>query len=305
MKFLSSFALLLITSFSMAQTPSVNWGEPLKVKKGSTDLDIIHVDKTGIYLQESHAALRTYFVLGATTRESGTLSKLDKNLDEVYKNSFDKELKGKNFENLLFANGKMFLFATSVHKAKSLLELYGVELDKATGTQKGEWTKLISLQNEKGVSNLQFSIHPNPDSTAIAIATGIEYSDRADFGITLVNDKLQIVGKMLSVSYPISPKEFVLENMVYAPNGNVLVVNRLMEYREGKKKKDKFLDFKEYDIRLFGADGNLIKQVSVGGNDSRHITQSRVVLRKDGNFTLGAFYSKQKRGAINGLLFVT
>lgn len=306
MKFLLSLLVSICTWLAVdAQTPRVTWGEPIKVKKGSTELDIIHVDKSGIFLQENHIVVRRMAFLGPPSKVSGTLIKLDKNLDEVYRNSFDKELKGKEFECLIFANNKMFLFATAVKKGTKALELFGTELDKTSGEQKGEWKTIMTVKSTEGARDILFSIRPNPDSTAIALATAVEYADRAEFSLSLINDKLTLAGKTLEVNYAVDPKEFVLEEMLYAPDGSVLVVNKMMEYREGKKKKNKFLDFKEYDIRLFDKDGKMISQVNVDGGDSRHIIQSKVVLKKDGNYTLGAFYSKQKKGSIHGLLFVT
>src|SRR3954464_15414261 len=87
---------LSITCF--AQKPTIKWGEEFKLHKGSSDLEVISVDKSGAYLQESHRALKGYFVVAATTRESASLIKVDKNLTEVFRNDFNKELRGKEFE---------------------------------------------------------------------------------------------------------------------------------------------------------------------------------------------------------------
>lgn len=75
---------------SLAQQPRITWGEEFKMSRGSTDLDVIYTDKSGVYLQESHLALKSYFVIGATARGSATLVKLDKNLSEQYRNDFNK-----------------------------------------------------------------------------------------------------------------------------------------------------------------------------------------------------------------------
>jgi hypothetical protein len=89
-------ALLTITAFS--QSPKIVWGNEFKMSKGSTDLQVVLSDNSGVYLQESHAVLTSYFVIGATTRQSATLVKLDKNLAEQYRNDFNKELRGKEFD---------------------------------------------------------------------------------------------------------------------------------------------------------------------------------------------------------------
>ena len=42
----------------------------------------MHVDNTGIYVKESHFALKGYYFIAATFRESATLTKLDKTLQK-------------------------------------------------------------------------------------------------------------------------------------------------------------------------------------------------------------------------------
>lgn len=84
MKYLSLLLLLVANSFvALAQKSTVAWSDEFKVKKGSEDFDMLLSDNSGIYLQESHSALKSYFVIGATMRESATLIKIDKNLSEA------------------------------------------------------------------------------------------------------------------------------------------------------------------------------------------------------------------------------
>ncbi|MGF2412488.1 MAG: hypothetical protein ACQUYJ_09185, partial [Ferruginibacter sp.] len=85
MKKTFSFCMLLLAATLLhAQKANVTWGDEFKLKKGSTDLEVMHTDNTGIYVKESHFALKSYFVIGATMRESATLTKLDKELKEQY-----------------------------------------------------------------------------------------------------------------------------------------------------------------------------------------------------------------------------
>lgn len=42
----------IFLSTASAQTYRVQWGEEMKIKKGSVDTDIIHADKTGVYMVE-------------------------------------------------------------------------------------------------------------------------------------------------------------------------------------------------------------------------------------------------------------
>ena len=87
--------LLLLLSFivichTFSQKANVTWGDEFKLKKGSTDLSVLCADNSGVFLQESHDVLKSYFFFGATTRTSASLVKLDKNLAELYRNDFNK-----------------------------------------------------------------------------------------------------------------------------------------------------------------------------------------------------------------------
>ena len=101
------FLLLFSTSFS--QKPTINWGDEFKLKKGSTHLRVIDSDATGVLLEEGHLALKSYFVIGATVRSSGRLVKLDKNFNEIYNVAYDRELKGKEFEQFFKLGKKIFI----------------------------------------------------------------------------------------------------------------------------------------------------------------------------------------------------
>jgi hypothetical protein len=78
------FSLLFVFINAFCQAPAIEWGDEFKLYKGSTDLSVIYSDNSGVYLQEDHLALKSYFVIGATTRNSATLVKLDKNLVEAF-----------------------------------------------------------------------------------------------------------------------------------------------------------------------------------------------------------------------------
>ena len=128
---LTTFLFLCLCSFS--QKPNITWGDEFKLRKGSTDLDVVYADNSGVYLQESHLALKSYFVIGASMRSSASLIKLDKNLTELYRNDFNKELKGKEFEQFFVLENKMLLIASEYSKKSRTLDIYAAEVDKNSG----------------------------------------------------------------------------------------------------------------------------------------------------------------------------
>lgn len=81
---------------ALAQTAQVMWGDEFKLKIRDADLHVAWADNTGTYFIEEHLVLTSYFIIGSTSRESAGLVKLDKSLSEVYRKSFDKELRKKN-----------------------------------------------------------------------------------------------------------------------------------------------------------------------------------------------------------------
>ena len=152
---MKNYLILYLIGFSsaaIAQHTSVTWGDEFKLRKGSTDLAVIHADNSGIYVKESHMALKGYFVIAITTRESASLIKLDKNLQEIYHNDFNKELKGKEFDQLFFLKEKLYLLATDYSRKEKTLTLYAAEIDKNSGEQTGDWKEVTNWQ--KGEKSL-------------------------------------------------------------------------------------------------------------------------------------------------------
>ena len=75
----------------------------------------------------------------------------------------------------------------------------------------------------------------------------------------------------------------------------MILVGRLYEYQEGKKKKDKFLDFANYNIRLYNEQGKQQTEISTSIN-GKWLTSTNLVLEKNKDLVLVAFYNNNKRG---------
>jgi hypothetical protein len=123
-----------ITTLSLctySQKQSITWGDEFKLKRGSGNINVVYTDKSGVYLQESHMAMKAYYVIGASLRESASLVKLDNRLQEVYRSDFNKELKGKEFESFFAFRDKLLIIASDYHKADRALEVYAAEVEKS------------------------------------------------------------------------------------------------------------------------------------------------------------------------------
>jgi|GEM_PF-5978682 len=63
------FLALSLTIPAFSQKPKIEWGDEFKLHKGSTDLDVVYSDQSGVYIQESHYALKSYFIIKASTTQ--------------------------------------------------------------------------------------------------------------------------------------------------------------------------------------------------------------------------------------------
>jgi len=302
MKKILFFSLILISVSLQAQKANVTWGEEFKLKKGSTDLEVMHTDNTGVYVKESHFALKSYFVIGATVRESATLTKLNKDLKEEYSSNFNKELKGKEYESFFFLKNKLFLLATDYSKKEKTLTLFAAEIDKASGELSGDFIEVTSWQKDDKKEDISFKATYNDDSTKMVLVSTIEGREKNNYEVRQFDDNMKAVGKPIAISNEFDPKTFKLEDVVYTSTGNVVMIGREYEYQEGKKKKNKYLDFKNYNIRIYDNQGRQVKEINTAIN-AKWLVSTKVMQLPAKELVLAAFYSDEKRGKeINGML---
>ncbi|HEY4289212.1 MAG TPA: hypothetical protein VGN00_19055 [Puia sp.] len=295
--------LTLICLFSFfvhyGQT-KVSWGDEFKLRKGSTDLTVIKADATGVYLEESHL-IRSAGFWRPNERKSSILVKLNSSMGELFRKDYDHDLKGKDLENFIFIADKLYLFASSLDKKAKTLNLYAAELDKGSGDIKSDWKEISNWDlSEKG-SDVQFKISPNSDTSKIVLTSTNTGKSENRYEILTLNATLHPAGKSFSISNEFDPKTFQVEDFVYTPSGNAVLVGRIYEYEEGKKKKDKNLIFKNYNIRVYDNHGQMIKEL-VTDIDGKFLVNGKMIQLKN-QIVLAAFYSNEKKKKeINGLL---
>ncbi|MBC9930524.1 hypothetical protein [Chitinophaga qingshengii] len=285
-----------------AQKTSIQWGEEFKLRKGSTDLQVIAADNDGAYLEESHMALKAYFLVGATFRESASLVKVDKNLNEVYRNDFNKELRGKEFVQFFAIQDKLFLFSSDYSKRDRTLSLYASGVNKKTGELTGEWREVAIFQQKEKKDDIDFKIDYNADSTRMLIVSSIEGAEKNEYKIQELDKNLKTTTKPLIIRNGFERKKYQLEDVLYTTDRKVVLVGRMFEYEEGKKKKEKFLDFTNYNIRIYDEKGKQQAEINTGIN-GKWLSSTKLVQEKNKDLVLAAFYSNEKKGrTIDGLL---
>ncbi len=301
-KSLLASVLLLLVSFANAQKASMVWGDEFKLKKGSTDLSVIYADKSGIYVKESHMALKSYFVIAATTRESSTLIKLNNAFEEEYSNNFNKELKGKEYESFFFIKEKLFILASDYSKKEKTLKLFAAEINKSNGELAGEWVEVTSWTKDDKKEDINFRTTYNYDSSRMVLVSSIEGREKNNYEVRQFDDKLKAIDKPIAITNEFEKNLYQLEDVIYASNGNVVLVGREYEYQEGKKKKSKFLDFKNYNVRMYDNTGKQLKDINTA-IDGKWLVSTKVMQTPAKELVLAAFYSNAKKAKeINGML---
>jgi hypothetical protein len=299
-------SILVLSSFfffasGFCQDPAIKWGDEFKLHRGSTDLSVIYSDNSGVYLQEDHLALKSYFVIGATTRNSATLVKLDKDLAEVYRNGFDKQLKGKGFDQFFMIQGRMLILANQYDKHEGLLTLYAAEIDKNTGALKSDWRKLTDFQKDDKKDDISYRVALNADSTKMVIVSSVEGKSKNTYKVQEFDNNFK-PAKPVIISNEFDPKTFQLEDVLYSDHKIITLVGRVYQFQPGKKKKSKFLDFENYNIRMYDGSGKQLAEINTDIN-GKWLTSTKLVQKKDNDLVLAAFYSNQKKGkTIDGML---
>lgn len=226
--------------------------------------------------------------------------KLDKNLAEQYRNGFDKELKGKDFEQFFVLQGKLFMLASVNNKKDRTLDIFAAEIDKNSGELTQGFQPLTSFQKEEKKDDINFKITYNADSSKIVVVSSVEGRERNSYRVQEFDKNLK-AGKLVTVSNEFDPKTFQLEDLLYTPEKKIILVGRIYEYREGKKKKAKFLDFANYNVRVYDEKGKQQTEINTNIN-SKWLMNTKLVMERNKDLVLAAFYSKEKRGAIDGML---
>ncbi|WP_343671294.1 hypothetical protein [Chitinophaga sp.] len=303
MKFIYLYLLTLSISISSLaqQKSSVKWGEDIKLKKGSTDLKVICTDNTGIYLEEAHIKMKSYFVVGATFRESGTLIKMNSNLSEIYRYNYNKDLRGKEFEQFFPLGNDLYIIASNYSRGDRMLELFAAKVNKASGDLTVRWQRLASLQQESKKDKIEFKLTYNTDSTKMVLVSSVQGKERNEYKVQEFDSKLK-GAKPVVISNEFEAKKYQLEDVIYTINRKVILVGRTYEYEEGKRKKEKFLDFNHYNIRVYNEAGKQESEINTTVN-GKWLSSTKLLQEKNQDLILAAFYSNEKKSRkVNGLL---
>lgn len=300
MKKVLLIASVLFTScISFAQTYKLSWGEEMKLKKGTTDLDIITADNSGLYVTEQRVKLKSYFVIGATYGNAYKLIKLDKNFGEVYDKEYKKELKGLDFHSFQPLEDDLFMFATDYDRKEKEFIVLGSKVDKSSGDLNGDFLELGRFALESKRDDYDMKMTSIQNGKTFLMVSNISNKDRVSLAVSVLDKNLKRKESAI-INMSFNPGLYQLEDVKFTVDKKIVVMGREYEEVEYGKRKKKKLVFKQYVLAIYNNKGKKEKDVVVDAAD-RYIISGKLIEQPTGELLLAGFFSQDaKKTELNG-----
>lgn len=293
-------ASFLLTGFlSAAQQYQVNWGDVMKMKKGTTDMDIVTADNTGVYFAEGSLRMKSYFVIGATYGTAYKLIKFDRNFEEVYEKEYRKELKGLEFHSFQPLGADLFLFATDYVKKEKAFKVFAAKVDKNSGDLTGDFQEIGNYPLENKRDDYELSVQTALNGQYFLLVTDISASDHNNIDVILLDKNLKIK-QQAGIDLQYAKNTFSLEDVKYTTNQKIVILGKSFEEVPYGKRKLTRLVFKNYTLSVYDQKGRKEKDVAVESGD-RYAIGGQLMELKNGEILLAGFYSNSaKKEDLNG-----
>ncbi len=287
--------LLSFVFSSQAQSYKITWGEEIKLKKGTADLDIISADKSGLYFTEKRRS--TGISIGGAS-STYKLYKFDKNFGEVFDKDYKRELKGLAYQGFYQLEEDIYLFATDYIKKERAFKVYGAKVDKNSGDLNGDFAELGSYELENKRDDYDVQVTPVHNGKSFLMVSNISAYDRVSLGVSLLDKSLKKKESTI-INLAFEPNLYQLEDVQFTKSNKIVVLGK--EFEEAiVKKKRKRLVFKQYVMSIYDVDGNKLSDVKLDA-DNRFVISGKLIEQTDGQLLLAGFYSNHAAKAdLNG-----
>ena len=269
----------------------------MKIKRGTTELNIIAADKSGVYVQEGGVR---YFTIGRRNMTGVKFRKFDKFYNEVYEEDFKQELKGKELNRIVPFKDKLFIFADDYDKKDKRYITYAAEIDKNSGKLKGDWKEIASFERESKNDDYEFGIISSADSSSMVLVADISGKDYASIKVLVMDDLLKQKSSTV-INLEFKKNTYELDDVLVTTDNKIIVSGRVFEEVQVKKKRTRLL-FKRLALEKFDLTGKKLfdlPTVSAG----KIMLSAKIVSNKAGElFVCGYFSNDAKSKEVNGIV---
>ncbi len=292
-KLLLVLGMFLFSSLLIAQQYNITWGDGMKMRKGTTDMDIVTADNTGVYFSEGSLRMKSYFVIGASYGSAYKLIKFDRNFNEVFEKEYKRELKGLEFHSFQPLGSDLYLFATDYVKKDRAFKVYAAKVDKNSGELTGNPLEIGSYTLENKRDDYDLSVQPAQNGQYFLLVTDISANDRNNLDVVLLDKNLRIKQQAsIDLQYP--KNTYNLEDVKYTANHKIVILGKEFdEVPVGKRKRTRLV-FKKYTLAVYSAQGKKERDVSVESGD-KYTIGGQLMELKNGELLLAGFYSDSPR----------
>lgn len=298
-KILLSSCLLILSSAVFSQSYKISWGEEIKLKKGTADLDIVMADNSGLFFTEERQKLKSYFVIGATYGTSHKLIKLDKNFGEVFDKEYKKELKGLDFHSFQPLDEDLYMFATDYNRKEKQFIILGSKVDKSSGDLPGDFQELGTYGLESKRDDYEMRVSSIQNGKAFLMVTNISNKDRVSLAISVLDKTLKLKESAV-INLSFNPGLYQLQDVQFTKDKKIVLLGKEFEEVAYGKRKRKRLVFKQYVMGIYDNDGKKEKDVVVDASD-RYIISGKLIEQPSGELLLAGFYCNDaKKQDLNG-----
>lgn len=288
----NTFLLFLFCAFISnisGQSYKVNYGNEVKLKKGTIDLDIVYADKTGLFFTESRVSKTT--IVGPWLWQ--TLKKFDKNYTEVFDKDYRKDLKGLDFNGFQAMGEDLFLFATDYVKKEKTFKAFGSRLDKNSGELIGEFIELGNFQLENKRDHYDLKLTPIRNGQNFLMVANISGKEYLSLGVSVLDKNLRIVnGTVIDLAF--TAEEFSLEDVRYTPDDKIVLLGKQFEEVQVGRKKKKKMVFKQFVMMVYTKAGRKEKTIVLESGD-RFVISGQLIEQPAGGLMLAGFYSNTSK----------
>ena len=294
------FAAIAISYFASSQNPKIYWGDEYKIGRGvGFGMKVFFADSSGIYLVEKGYAP---MVIGSPMVMSGRLLKLDRDLHTGYEQIYSRELlKDKQVESFIAIRDKLLLVTSTWHRKERSLEIFAAEINRASGKLVDSFKSIASIQKETKGQEIGFRVMPNADTSGFIIFSALANREKYHYQILEFNKDLEAIGQPVTISNEFTAETYRLDDVLFTADRKIVMVGKVLQYPEGRRKADRIPDVANYHIRIYDEHGSQLNEVNTDVN-GRWLINAKVMLTKNKELILAGFYSNSKKIVADGLL---
>ena len=236
-----------------AQKYKVTWGDELKLKKGTADLNIVGADNSGYFFVEKRIK-KGLGSLGSSYK----LYKFDNSFEQEWDEDYNKELKGLNFESIQPLNNDLFLFATDFIRKEKAYKVYGAKVDKGNGKLAGDFIELGSYTRESRKDDFETKLTKIKNGNNFLLVSDLTSKDHTVIAVSLLDNALkQKSNTAITLSYV--PGFYKLQD-VKMVNDKIILLGKQSEEIEWKRKKKRKV-FKSFVLEIYDLAGTKVYSV--------------------------------------------